>query len=395
MKDVQTLLEAYRAEAEVNAPFALATVVQVDGSAYRLPGARMLIDLEGRRFGSLSGGCLEADVAAHAMQAMSSGEPFVVRYDARHANGDMILETGCKGAIAILIEPFSTPDLSSSLGFLTDLFTDRQSGVMATVFASEGEDTVRIGDRLMIAENAVPSGGLKDTPLADAILREAATMRPAEKTRAMACRSAQGVVHILLESLIPPIALLLCGSGHDTAPLVRIGAAMGWQVTVADPDSSALTVDRYPDAHSLLPIRPECLTTRMAVDRRTAAVLMTHRYAADLAWFRELLRSPVGYLGVLGPRLRWQEMQRDLAASGDVFPESELARVHSPAGLDIGSETPEEIALAIVAEIQAVMNSRAGGFLRQRDARIHPTDGDAPLLPLFVSQGTVCPLSAS
>ncbi|MCW3052814.1 MAG: Xanthine dehydrogenase, partial [Chthonomonadales bacterium] len=370
MKDIETILEAYRAALQGNIACALATIVSVDGSAYRRPGARMLVYSDGRRFGSLSGGCLEADVAAHALQTLEAGEPTTVRYDPNHANGDVIIETGCKGTIVILVEPMARLDAAHSLEFLSRVFQDRQLGMMATVFHVEGGLDVHVGDRLMVGQDHQSDGTLQHSPLAVTILHEAAILEGNVRACVVSCRHQEGMIHILLESLLPPIALVLCGAGHDTVPLAKLATAMGWQVTVADSNSAALTAERYPEVHTLLPVPPQCLTAHQALDRRTAAVIMTHRYAVDLEWFRELLPSATAYLGVLGPRRRWQQMQVDLTNAGDHFPDGDLARVHSPAGLDIGSETPEEIAMAIVAEIQTVMAGRGGGFLRNREVSI-------------------------
>ncbi|MCW3100167.1 MAG: xanthine dehydrogenase [Chthonomonadaceae bacterium] len=372
MKDVQTVLEAYRAAQQSQIPCALATVVSVDGSAYRRPGARMLVYADGRRFGSLSGGCLEADVAAHALQTLETGKPKTVRYDPNHANGDVILETGCKGSIGILVEPVARLDTASSLVFLSQVFHGRHAGMMATVFEVEGSTKVHAGDRLMISSKFQPvAGALCASPLADSIVHDAAVIQGNGRAAVSSYALPEGTVHVLLETLRPPVALVICGAGHDTVPLAKIATAMGWLVTVADSNGAALTAERYPDVPSLLPIPPACLTAHLSPDSRTAAVIMTHRYNLDMEWFRELLPSAMTYLGVLGPRRRWRQMQVDLAAGGDVFSEQDIARVHSPAGLDIGSETPEEIAMAIVAEIQAVMAARSGGFLRNRDVAMH------------------------
>ena len=393
MKDIETILEAYRAALQANIACALATIVSVDGSAYRRPGARMLVYSDGRRFGSLSGGCLEADVAAHALQTLETGEPTTVRYDPNYENGDVIIETGCKGTIVILVEPLARIDATCSLEFLSRVFLDRQLGMMATVFHVEGMLDVGIGDRLMIGQNHHCEGALHHSPLAGSILQEIEEQEGDVKARVICCRYPEGTVHVLLESLLPPIALVLCGAGHDTLPLAKLATAMGWQVTVADPNGAALTEERYPDVHALLPVPPRCLTAHKPLDRRTAAVVMTHRYAVDLEWFRELLPSQVTYLGVLGPRRRWEQMQVDLASGGDIFPASALGRVHSPAGLDIGSETPEEIALAIVAEIQTVMAGRAGGFLRNREVSIHSLGRENAGSPVPAFQpGGACPL---
>jgi len=393
MKDIATILEAYGAALQANIPCALATIVSVEGSAYRRPGARMLVYADGRRFGSLSGGCLEADVAAHALQTLETREPTTVRYDPNHTNGDVIIETGCKGTIVILVEPMARPDAAHSLEFLSSVFRDRRPGMMATVFDVEGEIDARVGDRLMIGEDALSDGTLQHSPLAVTIQHEVAAREGIVRAGVVCCRHQAGTVQLLLESLLPPIALVLCGAGHDTVPLAKLATAMGWRVTVADSNSAALTAERYPEVQNLLPVSPRCLTAHLALDRRTAAVIMTHRYAVDLEWFRELLPSPATYLGVLGPRRRWQQMQVDLTNAGEHFAEGDLARVHSPAGLDIGSETPEEIAMAIVAEIQTVMAGRDGGFLRNREVSIHASSHENAASPSPAFQpGIACPL---
>ena len=394
MKDVQTVLEAYRTAVLAQIPCALATVVSVDGSAYRRPGARMLVYADGRRFGSLSGGCLEADVAAHALRTLETGRPATVRYDPNAANGDVVLETGCKGTIVILVEPVTAGEAGRALDFVSTVVGQRQTGIMATVFHVEGTPGLQVGDRLMVTgDRTMVAGALTDSPLADVLRNVTTDTRYDAKTCVRTYLLPEGSAHVLLEILLPPIALVICGSGHDTAPLAKMASALGWQVAVADPNGSALTPERFPEGATLLPIRPACLTAYLIPDQRTAAVVMTHRYAVDLDWFRELLPTPMKYLGVLGPRRRWHQMQIDLAAGGDVFPEDALARVHSPAGLDIGSETPEEIALAIVAEIQSVMAARNGGFLRNREIAIHSGEEESGALPsLSVQAGSVCAL---
>ena len=397
MKDVQTVLESYEAAMVGGIPFALATIVRVEGSAYRRPGARMLVYTDGRRFGSLSGGCLEADVAQHAQETIATGEPTLLRYDPHRLNGDLILETGCKGALEILVESGSNAEVTGSLDFLAALRRERKTGVIATVFAMEGSqaEAIRVGDRLFAVENEVATGALACSPLAAEILCEVAHGGPTQRTRVLSCRTPHGVAHLLLETRYPPIALILCGAGHDTVPLVALAVGQGWQVTVADPNASALTAERYPGAHRLVPTRPECFTVEPPLDRRTAVVLMTHNYALDRAWFRRLLTSPVAYIGVLGPRLRWLEIQRDLIADTDGAAEWDFTRVHSPAGLDIGSETPEEIALAIVAEIQAILSGREGGCLRLRPADPPVAAPAASTRHVTLPEGSSCPLSES
>jgi xanthine/CO dehydrogenase XdhC/CoxF family maturation factor len=175
-------------------------------------------------------------------------------------------------------------------------------------------------------------------------------------------------VEALIEPVKPPVALVLFGAGQDAIPIAAMARLLNWNVTVVDEQASLLTPDRFPGAVVML---DELANGSLALDDRTAAIIMSHSYSKDLEWLRRILPSNIGYIGLLGPRKRAEQMHNELRDEGIVLRNADQRRLHSPTGLDLGSETAEGIALSVVAEIQAVMHDRSGGFLRERALGIH------------------------
>lgn len=256
----------------------------------------MLIRSDGQTIGTVSGGCLEADVLERAKKVLDSGEAEVFTYDTT-GNEDSVfsLNMGCRGVIDIRLEPI-------------------------------GKDSTLI----------------------------------AEMRAAYERREASDNVQV-------PIAVMLYGAGADAVPFVRIAAELGWQVTVHDHRPAYLTAERFPDARDLIPqVVDE--TPVLNSDNRTAAVIMTHNYTRDRLVLPALLTSDVFYIGALGPKRRTEQLLDEIDGS---FTPDQLALLYAPAGLDIGADTPEGIALSIIGEIQSVLTTRGGGHLRNRQGSIY------------------------
>jgi xanthine/CO dehydrogenase XdhC/CoxF family maturation factor len=316
---------------ELNAaaqPMALATIVSTTGSTYRHPGARMLIPAEGEPLGNVSGGCLEDDVARIGREVIRTGEPRIATFDLT-ADDDAVwgYGLGCNGSFEILIEP------TAGAVETAELLRQNRAGCLVTVLTGPDAGTHR-----------VEADASHDAPSA---IREEAGAR---------------VFHELIQ---PPMRLVVCGAGHDAIPLVRQAADLGWRVTVADVRRTLLTHERFPGAVDFCDADPERAGEALRPDARTVLVLMSHNYLRDIAYLRSLLDDEWAYLGVMGPRGRTEQML------GEVGRSEALARLHAPAGLDIGAETPDEVARAIIAEILAVTRGRTGGPLRDRRAPIH------------------------
>ena len=175
-----------------------------------------------------------------------------------------------------------------------------------------------------------------------------------------------------MEVLEPPLRLVVCGAGHDAVPVVHAAAQLGWRVTVVDEREAFLTAERFPEASDLLHVeRPELAASTVGVDHRTNVMVMSHNYLRDKEYLRGFLGSGLPYVGMLGPRARTERLLGELRAEGVEPTAEDLEAIHGPAGLDVGSDSPEEIAAALVAEILAVRRDRGAGFLRERQGPIH------------------------
>ena len=379
MKELREILTAYEALRRQGRATALATVVAVSGSSYRRPGARMLLTADGWVAGGVSGGCLESDVLQRARAVLESGRADIVTYDTTE-DGDIVFGVGlgCRGVIQILIEPLTgdRPDL----GFLTSIAARREAGVCATVFRSEGGSSARLADRLLLSEMGVMHDGLTDAGLGARVRADAGDVLASGRSCAREYALPVGSVSVFLEMLAPPQPLVVFGAGHDAPPLVRLAKELGWHVTIADARPAHATAERFPEADAVLVCPPEEAASRLPLDARTAVVLMTHNYLHDRALLEQWLPSPVLYLGVLGPKRRTERLLGEMPPG--LMTDVALSRLHSPVGLDIGADTPETIALSILAGIQAMAAARPGGFLRDRVGPIYAPE--TPVLPATV-----------
>lgn len=379
MNELQRILQSFSQSQQRGQRTALATVVQTQGSVYRRPGARMLLTEQGEMISAISGGCLEADILVRAQASIQEDTPpFVVRYDAMNHEEDILLGfgLGCNGIVDVLIESLSWDAAIHQLSFIEECLQSRQSGVIATVFSVEGLSELAVGSRVMVKADGTIINQIDDPNLAQIITAEAQKTLNQGKTHNHSFTLPSGEIRVLFETITPPLPLLLFGAGHDAIPVVQFAKQLGWQVTVIDHRGEALTRDRFPQADQLLECKPDPPDSyQHLLTPQTVAVVMTHRYVSDRAFLKNLIPSPVRYLGVLGPKHRMAKLWEDLAEDGGIGTREQQQRVYNPIGLDIGTETPEEIALSIVAEIQAVISERSGGCLRDRAGSIHtPND---------------------
>lgn len=292
MNEIGHIIQAWEARHEE--PHALATLVRSHGSSYRQPGARMLIAPDGATAGSLSGGCLEDEVAQRAREVIRTGAPALMEFDTRR-------RFGCHGRIEIFIEVVRAEFLEE----VRNCLERRQSCRAATSFLG---DAFTLGSRLLAAGEETPAGSF-------------------------------------VQTIEPPIHLLVFGSGPDSAPFRALADVLGWSVA------------EFEQATEL----------PATIDARTAAIVKSHNYGRDCAALRHLLPLGLRYIGLLGPRQRRDEIVGDLLDSGVAL----HTDLFAPAGFDLGAETPAEIALAVVAEIQATFAAASGEALRERKAPIH------------------------
>ena len=326
----------------------LATLMRVAGSAYSGPGATLLILPDASVAGNLGASCFEQDLIGHARRIRASLAPELVRYDlTTDDDKPWGLGMGCRGKLDLLLEAAPAGQIPEHLTFLVEAARVRQAAATATVFRT-GASAPALGARAMVRSDGHTAGTLRDGPLAGKALADARRVLAEGRSRLCPHRLPSGAVELLVEYVPPPIALVICDGGRDAESLARFARELAWQV-------AAIGKDRMP----------------AALDDRTAALIMSHNYERDLALLMALVPSAAHYVGVLGSRKRTQDLLAEMLKRGAKPTKAQLARVHAPVGLDVGGETPAEVALSIVAEIQADFAGRRGGALRERKGPIH------------------------
>jgi xanthine dehydrogenase accessory factor len=394
MNEVRALVEAFD-EANVRGErCALATVVSVEGSSYRRPGARMLVCEGGVSTGTISAGCLESDVIEHAKRVIRAGKALLVEYNTASTSDEMAwgLGLGCNGIVRVLVEPLASGSLYiEALRHSCDSHDDAPVSV-ATVYqhtpseSATDEGRIETGARLLINDEGEVSREKLSDRVAVMLESEVRMLsREGETSGARVINVDGDSVKVFVETLLPPVPLVVFGAGHDALPVVELARQLGWQTEVVDPQARSASRSRFAVADRVTLARPEEVASRVQITQRTLTLLMSHNYSHDLALLKFLLASPARYIGVMGPRKRTERMLNELAAGEDTsrLEEAGLARLHSPAGLDIGANAPAEIALSIVAEMRAVLDGRRGEMLRERRGSIHSSQGDSERAPLM------------
>jgi xanthine/CO dehydrogenase XdhC/CoxF family maturation factor len=372
LTDVLSAIESLSARGD---KLALATIVAVRGSTYRRPGARLLVPEEGDLVGNISGGCLENDVADVARIVMREGVARIVSFDLT-ADDDAVWGwgLGCNGAFELFVEP--ADKAAEVAGALRMALEEERPICMVTVLDSTVGGVAQ-GDRILVRPDGTAERSLGE-PGVDAAAREAALeLLSLERSE---IRELPDGVRAFVEVLEPPLRLVVCGAGHDAAPLVRQAAALGWSPIVVDDRPEFLNRERFPEAAGFVTVeRPDKVAEVAPVDERSFVVVMTHNFLRDKDYVRSLLSSPARFVAMLGPAVRTNRLLEELRGEGVEIAEADLERIHGPAGLDLGAEGPEEIAAAICAEIVAVKRRRGAGFLRDRPGPIH--ERHAPARP--------------
>lgn len=371
MNEAGAILNAFESSQQNGETVFLATLVKAQGSTYRRPGARMLMTSKGRMVGTISGGCLEQDVFERTQQVLHSGKPIVVKYDTS-SQEDIIwgLGLGCNGMVQVLIERIDFDCLLSPFAFLSKCLYCKQQVVVATVFNVEGKVKVKVGDRLML-HNSTNICNIADPDLCLAILTDAQAARFNNQSCIKTYYLSTGSAEVFIEIIQPPISLIIFGAGYDAVPVAHFAKALGWDVTVVDSRANTATHQRFPSVDNIILTRPEAANQQVCMSVRTVAVVMTHNYLHDLELLKMLLPSNVSYIGVLGSKQRSEKLLEDLHTQS-TYTKAQIQRLYAPIGIDIGADTPEEIAIAIIAEIQAVLANRKGGLLRESELPIHP-----------------------
>jgi xanthine dehydrogenase accessory factor len=348
---------------------ALVTVVRTEGSAYQREGTKMLFQASGEGVGTISGGCLEADLYEHCRSAIRVGEPQVVTYSPDGMMDTVFgVGTGCLGTLDVLVEPLATWRTGDERSLLREIAGRIERGTrfaVVTLLRADGRLVIPL-QRIVVGGGGDRVGRFSDSSVQAALVdtaTKALEERVRRPSRPVAIVSNGRRYEALVDVFVPPLRLVVFGGGEDARPLVAIAERSGIEVTLIDWRRELLDRGRFPEATDLVELRPEEFPGRVSLADGPAVVLMSHHYEADRAALGRILalEPRLAYLGILGPRARTERLLAELGVSRHPL-------VRTPAGLDIGADTPGEIALSIVAEILAAWKGRPGGVLSERRA---------------------------
>ena len=348
---------------------ALATVVRIDGSAYRRAGAKLLVEEGGDTLGGVSGGCLETDVREIALVVMREGVPRLRHYETGDDDRTVWgLGLGCNGSVDIFVQPVTSAETVAVARRVGMLLAGDAAFAVSTLVRSPAT----VPGRMLVMGDGPPAGSTGIPDLDREIARRAQTLLAAGESKLYDIESTgiEWTASVFTEVHLPPPRLLICGAGDDATPLAAGASQVGFRVTVVDHRPAYLSPERFPDAERI-DRRPADGPEGLPLGPRSFAVVMTHSFAQDREWVRHLLRTEVPYIGLLGPRARRDEILAQIDATGEPVATAGTDRLFAPVGLDLGADGPEQVAVSILAELLAVRASTVPHHLRERDGVIH------------------------
>ncbi len=315
----------------------LATVVDLDGSSYRKPGVRMLLSSDGKIIGAISGGCVEKEVQRRAQSVFENNKPKVITYDGRY-------RLGCEGILYVLLEPFNLS--SEFIHAFSENNIQRKPYNIISYFQKEDESYGNFGSVIQFNNQQTYSFNKEFYP---------------EKTDQLVT---------FKQTLQPQFRLLIIGGEHDAVKLCMQATQLGWEVDVVTSIKDPKELSDFPGAKSVVAQTPELIQLSQ-VNNNTAIVIMNHNFTYDLRWLIKLQEQSPIYIGILGAAKRREKLFNELFEFSPDITDEFLDKIHTPAGLNIGAETPEEIALSILAEILSVIRNKEVFSLKKITGRIH------------------------
>jgi xanthine/CO dehydrogenase XdhC/CoxF family maturation factor len=373
MKEIREIINAYNKAKKNEKRLALATLVHLNGSSYRRPGARMIVDEEGQLTGAISGGCLEGDALRKAVFCIHTQRPKLVVYDTSDEEDATIgIQLGCSGIIQVLFEPLDETDPLNPIELLKKAIQKRQNTVLVTLYAPKIKKGDIVGTSMLLEESGEFHNNSSFPFVPETLLQDIKETLTVKKSSFKSYQHNDNTFNAFLSFISPPISLVIVGAGNDAIPLQSIAETLGWEVTIVDGRHTYAKIERFSSACQIIVSKPEKVLQQIPIDEKTVFVLMTHNYNYDYAILKALLGKNIPYIGALGPKKKLDNMINDLKAENIILNEKQKNILYGPVGLEIGAETPAEIALSITAEIMSVMNNKKGGSLRNLLTEIHP-----------------------
>lgn len=365
MKEIKSILQLYNSFKNSDEKCAIAQVVRVEESSYRREGARMLVFESGVFEGGISGGCLEGDALQRSQIAILKQEPSIVTYDTSKEN-EIGVGLGCNGVIDVLISPISQN--SSTLEMLQKCVSDRGEHVIATVTAlNTNLDAIPLGRSFHYDKALASLADCEHDGLRNFLQHKIQDVLENQKSKTYHFEEVGVKASVFIELIPPQFHLAIYGDNYDVYPMLEMAKLMDWDVSLIG-NVQKLKKEKLRSVKSIY-LKDE--DARPEIDQRTAIILMAHDYKTDYVNLKKLIKSSSPYIASLGPRKRFDKMIGEFKSEGVEFSEAELQRIYAPCGLEIGANTPEEIAMSLFSEILGVFSGNTGGMLRNKMGPIH------------------------
>jgi xanthine/CO dehydrogenase XdhC/CoxF family maturation factor len=378
MRELEVILSAYDEMKSKGLRCVLATVVHVEGSSYRQAGARMLINEYGEMTGAISGGCLEGDALKKALLALENRQNKLVTYDTSDEDDAVMgAQLGCNGIMQVLLEPVRFEQPNNPMELIRKVVKANETIVVITLFNLQ-KNRHQPGTKILIDQKMNIIGDVENIDILNVILADAGKALSKNTSLFKEYHVSGEMHHAFIELRPPSPTLVLVGAGNDAQVLEKMATISGWKVIVTDGRSTHANKQRFKGSCQVIVSEPERILDNIRIDQRTTFVLMTHNYQYDLSVLKLLLHQPeIPYIGILGPKKKYQRMLDELHAQSIQLTREQTAKIYAPVGLDLGAETPAEIGLSVLSEILAVLNNAGTGHLRKRISPIHDKSNNA------------------
>lgn len=343
----------------------------------------MLITDDGKWVGSISGGCLEGDALRKARMVIQSKKATTVTYDTREeSNQNLGIGLGCNGVIDVFIEPLEGGENEDSIGLFKSFIAHNGPLAMAILF----NGSAQTGEKMLLDEHGKVLTSFSSHDLSTQVESDLSGIFKTKKSEAKKYFYNGEEAEVFIELIQPSVSLMIFGGGFDARPVSQLAKSLGWEVQVTDECVAHIAPIFFPDVDKLSLCHREFIDKEFNITPYTACVLMSHNYEYDRDVLKKLICTDTPFIGILGPRKRFDKMLSEFSKQGIELTTEQIHRIHSPIGLDIGAETPDEIAVSIIAEIQTRFSNRSGGFLKYRSGPIHQRDanGDQVFKQVFL-----------
>ncbi len=365
MKEIKNILELVQARESSHEKFAIAQVVNVEGSSYRREGARMIVFESGIFEGGISGGCLEGDTLKRSQLAILKQEPSLVTYDTSKEH-EIGVSLGCNGVIDVLMIPV-TPK-SDTLRILKKCASERRSHVIVTITSvKDPQESLKLGSSFYFNTKSKVLEQMPESKFKRFVMDSIGLVINNGRSEKFHYESSELEAGVYIELIPAPFHLAIYGDNYDVYPMLEFAKVLDWEISLVG-NMQKLTKGKI---QSVQNIYHKGFEEKPQIDDRTAIILMAHDFKTDSANLKEALKSPSPYIASLGPKKRFDKMMKTFEEQGMVLSEEDKERIYAPSGLEIGANTPEEIAMSIFSEILSVFSGKKGGMLKYKSGPIH------------------------